>query len=166
MPDSPIWLRPSSPSSSRCSASSLGRPFLSRRLRRQGEGRSTPGVHGGFVGQRALALDEIGEELHPGHVRLAGETWLAYSDDHQADPRGRPGGRHRRSRNDARGPARQSRHIGDLRWIRACSPLVVAFIIAILFVLFAFYLLRNTVNLVQQGFVGVVDPARRVPGDP
>src|SRR6476660_3291040 len=34
-------------------------------------------------------------------------------------------------------------------------PLVVAFIIAILFVAFAFYLLRNTVNLVQQGFVGV-----------
>jgi regulator of protease activity HflC (stomatin/prohibitin superfamily) len=34
--------------------------------------------------------------------------------------------------------------------------LVVAFIIAILFVLFAFYLLRNTVNLVQQGSVGVV----------
>jgi len=34
--------------------------------------------------------------------------------------------------------------------------LIVAFIIAILFVLFAFYLLRGTVNLVQQGFVGVV----------
>ncbi len=34
--------------------------------------------------------------------------------------------------------------------------LIVAFIIAILFVLFAFYLLRNTVNLVQQGSVGVV----------
>src|SRR6478672_1696874 len=34
--------------------------------------------------------------------------------------------------------------------------LIVAFIIAILFILFAFYLLRNTVNLVQQGFVGVV----------
>jgi regulator of protease activity HflC (stomatin/prohibitin superfamily) len=34
--------------------------------------------------------------------------------------------------------------------------LVVAFIIAILFVLLAFYLLRNTVNIVQQGFVGVV----------
>jgi regulator of protease activity HflC (stomatin/prohibitin superfamily) len=34
--------------------------------------------------------------------------------------------------------------------------LVVAFIIAILFILFAFYLLRNTVNLVQQGSVGVV----------
>ena len=34
--------------------------------------------------------------------------------------------------------------------------LTVAFIIAILFVLLAFYLLRNTVNIVQQGFVGVV----------
>ena len=34
--------------------------------------------------------------------------------------------------------------------------LIVAFIVAILFVLFAFYLLRGTVNLVQQGFVGVV----------
>ena len=33
--------------------------------------------------------------------------------------------------------------------------LIVAFIVAILFILFAFYLLRNTVNLVQQGFVGV-----------
>src|SRR6476619_2049552 len=33
--------------------------------------------------------------------------------------------------------------------------LIVAFIVAILFVRFAFYLLRGTVNLVQQGFVGV-----------
>jgi regulator of protease activity HflC (stomatin/prohibitin superfamily) len=33
--------------------------------------------------------------------------------------------------------------------------LVVALVVAILFILFAFYLLRNTVNLVQQGFVGV-----------
>ena len=33
--------------------------------------------------------------------------------------------------------------------------LVFAFVVAILFVLFAVYLLRNTVNLVQQGFVGV-----------
>ena len=33
--------------------------------------------------------------------------------------------------------------------------LIVAFIVAILFILFAFYLLRNIVNLVQQGFVGV-----------
>jgi regulator of protease activity HflC (stomatin/prohibitin superfamily) len=34
--------------------------------------------------------------------------------------------------------------------------LIVAFVVAILFILFAFYLFRNTVNLVQQGSVGVV----------
>lgn len=61
----------------------LVRPFMSRRLRSQGGAPSTPGVHGGFVGQRALPIDEVGDELHPGHVRLAGETWLAYSDEHQ-----------------------------------------------------------------------------------
>ena len=68
----------------------LVRPFVSRRLRRQGEASLGPGVHGGFVGQRALPLDEIGDELHPGHVRLAGETWLAFSDDHQPIPAGAP----------------------------------------------------------------------------
>src|SRR5712691_3024286 len=36
------------------------------------------------------------------------------------------------------------------------AVLIVAFIVAILFVLFAFYLFRNTVNIVQQGTVGVV----------
>jgi membrane protein implicated in regulation of membrane protease activity len=66
----------------------IGRPFLSRRLRRQGEPPLTPGIHGGFVGQRALPVDEIGDELHPGHVRLAGESWLAYSHDHQTIPTG------------------------------------------------------------------------------
>lgn len=68
----------------------VGRPFLASRLKRKGEAPLTPGVHGGFVGQRALALDDIGEELHPGHVRLAGETWLAFSDDHQPIPTGAP----------------------------------------------------------------------------
>ncbi len=134
----------------------VGRPFLSRRLRRRGEGPLTPGVHGGFVGQRALALDEIGEELHPGHVRLAGETWLAFSDDHQPIADGCACHRDRRPRDDARRPTRvRACHTGELRWTRELLPLIVAFIIAILFILFAFYLLRNTVNLVQQGFVGV-----------
>ena len=36
----------------------VGRPFLRQRLRRQGEPPLTPGVHGGFVGQRALGLDD------------------------------------------------------------------------------------------------------------
>jgi membrane protein implicated in regulation of membrane protease activity len=68
----------------------LVRPFVSRRLRRHGDAPLTPGVHGGFVGQRVLPLDDIGDELHPGHVRLAGETWLAFAEDHQTIPTGTP----------------------------------------------------------------------------
>ena len=58
----------------------LVRPVVARRMRQRGATAGNPGVHGGFIGQRVLALDEIGDELHPGHVRLAGETWLALSD--------------------------------------------------------------------------------------
>ena len=90
VPDSPIWLQAVVAIVVALLGVAVGRPFLSRRLRRHGEGPLTPGVHGGFVGQRALALDEIGEELHPGHVRLAGEVWLAFSDDHQTIPQGAP----------------------------------------------------------------------------
>jgi membrane protein implicated in regulation of membrane protease activity len=60
------------------------RPFVGRRMHRRAPGAIGPGVHGGFVGQQALALDAIGDELHPGHVRLAGEVWLAITDPHQA----------------------------------------------------------------------------------
>ncbi len=60
------------------------RPILSRRLNRREPGPVGPGVHGGFVGQRALAIDEVGDELHPGHVRLVGETWLAVT--HEPGP--------------------------------------------------------------------------------
>lgn len=59
------------------------RPFVGRRMHRRAPGAVGPGVHGGFVGQQALALDPIGDELHPGHVRLAGEIWLAIT-----EPRG------------------------------------------------------------------------------
>jgi len=37
------------------------------------------GVHGGLVGQEALALDEVGDAHAVGHVRLVGERWLAVS---------------------------------------------------------------------------------------
>jgi membrane protein implicated in regulation of membrane protease activity len=80
LPGSAIWIQAVLAIAVAMTGVVIGRPFLSRKLRRQGDGPLTPGVHGGFVGQRALALDEIGEELHPGHVRLAGETWLAYSE--------------------------------------------------------------------------------------
>lgn len=58
------------------------RPILGRRFQHRGSDAIGPGVHGGFVGQRALALDVIGDDLHPGHVRLAGETWLAVTERH------------------------------------------------------------------------------------
>lgn len=58
----------------------LVRPYVSRALeRRSGDGHVARGVHGGLVGQEVLTLDEVGDPLHPGHVRLAGESWLAIS---------------------------------------------------------------------------------------
>ena len=90
LPDTAIWIQAVVAIVVAMGGVVLGRPFLARRLRRHGEGPLTPGVHGGFVGQRALALDEIGEELHPGHVRLAGEVWLAFTDNHQPIATGAP----------------------------------------------------------------------------
>jgi membrane protein implicated in regulation of membrane protease activity len=80
MPDSAVWIQAVLALGVAMLGVVLVRPFVSKRLRRHGDATFTPGVHGGFVGQRALALDEVGDELHPGHVRLAGETWLAFSD--------------------------------------------------------------------------------------
>lgn len=90
VPDSPVWVQAVLAIAVAMLGVVVGRPFLRQRLRRQGEPPLTPGVHGGFVGQRALGLDEIGDELHPGHVRLAGETWLAFSADHLLIPSGAP----------------------------------------------------------------------------
>jgi membrane protein implicated in regulation of membrane protease activity len=55
------------------------RPYISRAYERRHRGGSMniKGVHGGFVGQSAITLDEVGDAHHAGHVRLAGERWLA-----------------------------------------------------------------------------------------
>lgn len=90
VPDSAIWIQAVVAIAVAMLGVVVGRPFLRQRLRRHGEPPLTPGVHGGFVGQRALGLDEIGDELHPGHVRLAGETWLAFAEDHRPIPTGAP----------------------------------------------------------------------------
>jgi membrane protein implicated in regulation of membrane protease activity len=90
LPDTAIWIQAVVAVAVAMAGVVIGRPFLRQKLRRHGDAPLTPGVHGGFVGQRALGLDEIGDELHPGHVRLAGETWLAFSEDHQAIPTGAP----------------------------------------------------------------------------
>jgi Membrane protein implicated in regulation of membrane protease activity len=89
VPDSAIWIQAVLAIAVAMGGVVVVRPFVSRRLRRRGEPPLMPGVHGGFVGQRALGLDEIGDELHPGHVRLVGETWLAFSDS-QPIPTGAP----------------------------------------------------------------------------
>jgi len=87
VPDSPAWIQWVVAIVVAMAGVALVRPVLGRRLARGRGAHIGPGVHGGFVGQRALTLDQVGDELHPGHVRLAGETWLAYTDDHSViDP--------------------------------------------------------------------------------
>lgn len=90
LPASPIWIQAVVALAVAMLGVVLVRPFVSKRLRRHGDGPLNPGVHGGFVGQRALAIDDIGDQLHPGHVRLAGETWMAFAEDHQAIATGAP----------------------------------------------------------------------------
>lgn len=56
----------------------LARPWMSRVFHRHRVGgQIARGVHGGLVGQEAVALDEVGDQHSIGHVRLAGERWLA-----------------------------------------------------------------------------------------
>jgi membrane protein implicated in regulation of membrane protease activity len=56
------------------------RPMMSEAFhRRYQEGRLGRGVHGTLVGEEVLTLDAVGDENHVGHVRLAGERWLATS---------------------------------------------------------------------------------------
>jgi membrane protein implicated in regulation of membrane protease activity len=58
------------------------RPFVSRSFAvRRGSGAGARGVHGGLVGQEAFTLDEVGRAHLVGHARLAGERWLAVSED-------------------------------------------------------------------------------------
>jgi membrane protein implicated in regulation of membrane protease activity len=81
LPDSPIWVQAFVALAVAVIGVALVRPRFANRFIRNGGGTASRGVHGGFVGEHALATDPIGDELHPGHVRLAGENWLAISDD-------------------------------------------------------------------------------------
>jgi membrane protein implicated in regulation of membrane protease activity len=56
------------------------RPMLYQRFRRPYAGVVSRGVAGGLVGDVALTADEVGDVLHPGHVTLAGERWLAFTE--------------------------------------------------------------------------------------
>jgi membrane protein implicated in regulation of membrane protease activity len=43
-----------------------------------------PGLAGGLVGARAVTVDTVGDEHHPGHALLGNERWLAITDAPQA----------------------------------------------------------------------------------
>ena len=57
----------------------LVRPKVSEAFVNRRGGDALPGVHGGLVGQEVVTLDRVGGPDHAGHVRLAGERWLAVS---------------------------------------------------------------------------------------
>lgn len=58
------------------------RPLVSRRFESHHRGAHVArGVHGGLTGQEVVTLDEVGGAHRVGHVRLAGERWLAVSGD-------------------------------------------------------------------------------------
>ncbi len=60
----------------------LVRPALTRiSARHQAPRLELPGASDSLVGQRALTLDAVGDVHHPGHARLAGERWLAVTDE-------------------------------------------------------------------------------------
>ena len=58
----------------------LVRPYVSTVFHRHRGGQVARGVHGGLVGQEAVTLDEVGSQHSVGHVRLAGERWLAMTE--------------------------------------------------------------------------------------
>ena len=58
----------------------VARPPLVRMLERRRPDIVLAGVQN-IVGQRAMTVDEVGDEHHPGHALLAGERWLAISEN-------------------------------------------------------------------------------------
>jgi membrane protein implicated in regulation of membrane protease activity len=55
------------------------RPLVSKAFEHNHGGHVARGVHGGLAGQEAITLDKVGDAHAVGHVRLAGERWLAVS---------------------------------------------------------------------------------------
>jgi membrane protein implicated in regulation of membrane protease activity len=56
------------------------RPFVSAAYeRRRTVQHVAKGVHGGIIGHEAVTVDTVGDGKDPGHVRFAGERWLAVS---------------------------------------------------------------------------------------
>ena len=64
----------------------VARPYVSKVFHRHKGGHVARGVHGGLVGQEAVTLDEVGDLHQIGHVRLAGERWLAVTGGPKIEP--------------------------------------------------------------------------------
>ena len=64
------------------------RPLVSNVFESRRSGHIVRGVHGGLVGQHGVTLDVLGDEHHPGHLRLAGERWLAVNGGQGTIPAG------------------------------------------------------------------------------
>jgi membrane protein implicated in regulation of membrane protease activity len=62
------------------------RPQMSKVFESHRGGHVARGVHGGLTGQEAVTLDDVGRADDVGHVRLAGERWLAVSGDGSTIP--------------------------------------------------------------------------------
>ncbi|MBV8195096.1 MAG: NfeD family protein [Candidatus Dormibacteraeota bacterium] len=78
----PIWLSAVVFAAVSFAGTLLVRPTLKRMSDRRMPPRlALPGSSDSLVGSRALSLDPIGDEHHPGHARLAGERWLAVTDE-------------------------------------------------------------------------------------
>ncbi len=65
------------------------RPLMSDALHRRNDGHPARGVHGTLVGEEVMTLDVVGDVGQPGHVRLAGERWLAQSGSGSPIPSGK-----------------------------------------------------------------------------
>ncbi|HKR98334.1 MAG TPA: NfeD family protein [Candidatus Dormibacteraeota bacterium] len=78
----PEWLAAIAFAVVAAAGTSLVRPTLKASWdRHQGPRLTMPGQSDALVGQRALTIDQVGDEHHPGHARLAGEAWLAVTDE-------------------------------------------------------------------------------------
>ena len=66
----------------------LARGWVSAAITHHYDGPRASGVHGGLVGQEVYTLDSVGDSDRVGHVRLAGERWLAVSGSDQPIPPG------------------------------------------------------------------------------
>jgi membrane protein implicated in regulation of membrane protease activity len=65
------------------------RPLMRKALHQRHDSHPARGVHGTLVGEEVLTLDVVGDGGDFGHVRLAGERWLAVSGSGLPIPAGR-----------------------------------------------------------------------------